>query len=126
MSLKNRSPVLTLGACKGLLDALVQEGRLATYGYVAAHLGLHPHSTALWGVLNQIVDEDAASNRPIRPSLVVNAQSMLPGSAYIDRVKLHLPPNFLPDPNAEMAFWISQLFRMGISHSNMTVLTPIG
>lgn len=124
MSLKNRSPVLTLGACKGLLDALVQEGKLATYGYVAAHLGLHPHSTTLWEILGKIVDADAAANRPIRSSLVVNAQSRIPGTAYIERVKLHLPPNFLPDPAAETAYWIGQLYRMGINHHNMTVLTP--
>lgn len=124
MSLKNRSAALTLGACKGLLDALAQQGVLATYGYVAAHLGMHPHSTSLWEILGKIVDEDAAANRPLRSSLVVNAKLLVPGAAYIERAKQHLPPGFLPDANAEMAYWIGQLYRMGINHNNMTVLSP--
>ncbi len=125
MSLKNRSHALTLGACKGLLKALAKEGKLATYGFVAAHLGMHPHSTILWGILGEIVDEDCAANEPVQSSVVVNAQTLIPGSAYIERVKQHLPPNFLPDVKAEMAYWIGQLYRLGINHNGVIILTPV-
>jgi hypothetical protein len=124
MSLTNRSSILTLGAAKGMLDTLAQNGLAATYGYFAAHLGMHPHSTTLWGILGQVVDEDFTANGPIRSSLIVNATTLQPGTAYIERVKQHLPPNFLPDAKAEEAFWIGQLHRLGINHSNMQVLKP--
>lgn len=125
MSLTNRSSILTLGAAKGMLDTMAQNNTVATYGYFAAHLGMHPHSTSLWDILGLIVDEDCGANQPVRSSLVVNANTFRPGTAYIERVKKYLPPNFLPDAKAEEAFWISQLHRLGITHSNMQVLKPI-
>jgi hypothetical protein len=124
MSLTNRSPNLLLGAARGVLDAVVADGKLITYGLLASHIGLHPHSTTLWQILGQIVDEDSKANKPLRSAVVVNAVSEKPGPAFIERAKAYLPANFLPDLKAEEAFWVSQLYRLGIDHTKVEVLRP--
>ncbi len=114
-----------LGAVTGALDALVTLGNTATYGYFSAHVGLHPHSTELWGLLGAVVELDSKAGNPLRSSLIVNATSLKPGAAYYEAAKKFLPPDFLPDEKAEEAFWIGHLHRLGINAYTMHTLSPI-
>lgn len=110
MKMKNRSDVHTLGAVRGVLDALVHDKVLATYGYLAEHVGRHPHSAALWGILGKVIEEDAKAGKPLRSSLIVNVNTDKPGKQYYETAReqgLDIPD--------EQAFWEDQLQRLGLS-----------
>jgi hypothetical protein len=105
MKMKNRSDVHTLGAVRGVLDALVHDRVLATYGYLAEHVGRHPHSAALWSILGKLVEEDAKAGNPLRSSLIVNVNTDKPGKQYYEKAR----DVGLPVGDDEQAFWESQL-----------------
>lgn len=120
MKMKNRSDVHTLGAVRGVLDALVKDRVLATYGYLAEHVGRHPHSAALWSVLCEVVEEDAKAGKPLRSSLIVNVNTDKPGKQYYGKAR----EVGLPVGDDEQAFWESQLEQLGLP-VKAPVLRPI-
>jgi len=107
MKMINRRDEHTLGAVRGVLDALVADRAKATYGYLAEYVGVHPHSASLWGLIGKVLKEDAASQKPLRSSLIVNVNTLTPGKQYFSWAR---EAGFSVED--EMAFWEEQLARL--------------
>lgn len=120
MKMKNRSDSHTLGALEGLLDALVKDRVLATYGYVAEHVGRHPHSASLWALICDVIEKDANAGRALRSSLVVNVNTDRPGKQYYAKAR---EVGILVGDD-EQSFWESQLERLGLP-VKAPILRPI-
>jgi hypothetical protein len=87
MKMKNRSHDLTSAAINGMLNYLVEHKLRATYGFLAEHLGMHPHSTALWELLGEATRQDHREKRPYRAATIVNAETEAPGKLFLDTVR---------------------------------------
>jgi hypothetical protein len=109
--MKNKSRTYTTWAIKGILDALVAEGKMATYGFLAEHVGYHPHSATLWTMLGDIVAEDVRNKQPLRSVLIVNADTSKPGKLFYGRAEDELK-QVITD---EDAFRNDQLRALGVS-----------
>jgi hypothetical protein len=118
--MKNKNPKHTLGAIKGILDSLAADGTMATYGYLAEHIGYHPHSAVLWTLLGDILAEDVRTKKPLRSVLIVNADTGKPGKLFYERAEEELGQT-IPD---EEVFRQAQLRGLGVSVT-ASVLKPI-
>jgi len=100
------------------LDTLVLAKRVTLYCELGPLLGLHQHSSTLWGVLNCTFKEDWKKEKAARCSLIVNKAMGMPGNSYYETAR-SLGVS-LPTRLDEYDFWVSQLDALGVPAPTLT------
>jgi hypothetical protein len=103
----------TLAELRGILKFLAQTKTTTSYVPLAAALGKFSGGSHLATMLGTIQTEDVLKKRPMTSSLVIGAQTGIPGNGYFSNSRT-LGFKIPTDPAKEFLFWADQMKQLGV------------
>jgi hypothetical protein len=103
----------TLAELRGILKFLAQTKTTTSYVPLAAALGKFSGGSLLATMLGSIQTEDHSEKKPMTSSLVIGAQTGIPGNGYFSNARA-LGFKILKTPAEEFLFWADQMKQLGV------------
>lgn len=107
--------LVQLSELRGILKFLRVTEQTTTYVPIANTLGVFSGGTDLARMLGEIQEENDKKKEPFLSSLVIGAQSGVPGAGYFENAR-KLGHSVAKTPADELLFWAGQLKLLGVPY----------